>query len=98
MLHGVNVLESILGTDLFIQCVEILPKATNLKGLGLLNQEALNVVLSHINSSPKERLKNKSPIEMMRFLNEELLMKFHQFGIQEIEKDKVTLKPYLLKK
>ena len=148
MLHGVNVLESILGTDLFIQCVEILktdrgsefscadamemkgeirrtrvfycdpmqsgqkgslennhkelryilPKATNLKGLGLLNQEALNVVLSHINSSPKERLKNKSPIEMMRFLNEELLMKFQQFGIQEIEKDKVTLKPYLLKK
>jgi len=34
----------------------------------------------------------------MTFLNEELMMKFKQFGIQEIEKDKVVLKPYLLKK
>lgn len=133
MTQGINLLESILGTTLFIQCVEvtktdrgsefcdadgiegigeirrtkvfycdpmqsgqkgslennhkelryILPKETNLRNLGLVNQEALNIVLSHVNSSPKEKLKHKSPIEMMTFLNEALMMKFKQFGIQE---------------
>ena len=76
----------------------ILPKKTDLRGLGLINQATLNTVLSHVNSAPKEKLKDKTPIEMMTFLNEELMMKFKQFGIQEIEKDKVVLKPYLLKK
>jgi len=148
MLQGINVLETILGTELFLKCVEvlktdrgsefsyadametkgelrrtkvfycdpmqsgqkgslenkhkelryILPKKTDLRGLGLLNQATLNTVLSHVNSAPKEKLKDKTPIEMMTFLNEELMMKFKQFGIQEIEKDKVVLKPYLLKK
>lgn len=76
----------------------ILPKETNLKALGLQGQDDLNLVLSHINSMPKEKLEGKSAFEYMEFLNPKLAEKFKAFGIKEIEKDKVTLKPYLLKK
>ena len=47
---------------------------------------------------PKEKLEGKSAFEYMKFLNPKLAEKFKAFGIKEIEKDKVTLKPYLLKK
>ena len=76
----------------------ILPKQTNLKELGLRDQETLNIVLSHINSFPKESLKGKTPLEMTSFLNNELYYSLKQFGLKDIEKDKVILKPYLLKK
>ncbi len=76
----------------------VLPKVVDLIQLGLIDQTTLNKVLSHVNSYPLESLKGKTPIEMIRFLNPKLLEKFIDFGIQEIEKDKVVLKPYLLKK
>lgn len=75
----------------------ILPKECDLKELGLVDQKAMNIVVSHICSNPVEFLNGKSPIEYLRFMNPELLKKFEEFGIQEIEKDKVVLKPYLLK-
>lgn len=149
MKEGIEILEGIIGKDLFDQCVEvlltdrgsefsnpeamesrndgtqrtrvyycdpmqsgqkgklenkhrelryILPKDTNLHELGLTGQDRLNTVLSHVNSTPVQSLKGKSPIEMMRFLNPDLLKKFNDYGIIEIEKDKIVLKPYLLKK
>lgn len=76
----------------------ICPKETNLKDIGLIDQNNANLMFSHINSFPRESLKGKSPIEMMKFLAPELYEKFEAFGIHEIEKDKVILKPYLLKK
>lgn len=76
----------------------ILPKKTDLKSLGLTSQNALNTVVSHVNSAPKEQLKGKTPLEMMKFLDEDLYNQFIEYGICEIEKDKVILKPYLLKK
>lgn len=76
----------------------ICPKGTNLRDIGLTDQKACNLMFSHINSFPRESLKGKSPIEMMRFLAPELYEKLETFGIHEIEKDKVTLQPYLLKK
>lgn len=76
----------------------ILPKETNLKALGLNCQDDLNLVLSHVNSMSKEKLEGKSAFEYLEFLNLQLAEKFKAFGIQSIEKDKVTLKPYLLKK
>lgn len=76
----------------------ICPKQTDLKALGLIDQADANLMFSHINSFPRESLKGKSPIEMMKFLAPELYEKFEAFGIHEIEKDKVILKPYLLKK
>ena len=76
----------------------ILPKETDLYVLGLNNQDDMNLVTSHINSAPKEKLNGKSPLELMEFLNPRLFKKFLDFGIVRIEPDKVILKPYLLKK
>jgi transposase, IS30 family len=75
----------------------ILPKGTDLKALGLVNQAALNLVLSHVNSASLEMLGGKSPLELTEFLYHDLYEKLLEFGIQKIEKDKVILKPYLLK-
>ena len=75
----------------------ICPKKTNLYHLGLCSQEDANIISSHINSFPKEHLDGKTPFELLRFLNNDLANKFIDFGIKDIEKDKVTLKPYLLK-
>ena len=75
----------------------ILPKETNLYELGLKSQNDLNTVLSHINSSPKEKLDGKTPIELLEFLAPLLAKKFKDFGIIKIDKDDVILKPHLLK-
>lgn len=75
----------------------ILPKENDLKALGLTSQEKLNLVLSHINSAPKEKLNGKSPFELMEFLNPSLAKKFYDFGLYKVDSDKVVLKPYLLK-
>lgn len=75
----------------------ILPKQTNLWSLGLVDQNALNLVLSHVNSAPVESLGGKSPLELTAFLYPDLYEKLLAFGIQKIESDSVILKPYLLK-
>lgn len=75
----------------------ILPKKTNLTNLGLHGQTELNLVLSHINSSPCEMLGNKSPLELTEFMYGDLYEKLQAFGIRQIEKDRIVLKPYLLK-
>ena len=75
----------------------ICPKQTDLRSLGLDSQDKLNLALSHINSSPMESLLGKSPLEMMKFMAPDLFERFESFGIVQIEKDMVTLKPYLLK-
>ena len=76
----------------------ICPKETNLYALGLTGQNAANLISSHINSFPKEKLNGKSPFSLLRFLNPAMAQKLIDFGITEIEPDKVILKPYLLKK
>ena len=75
----------------------ILPKGTDLKELGLTCQYRLNLVLSHVNSSPCELLGNKSPLELTEFMYQDLYEKLLAFGIHPIEKDQIILKPYLLK-
>lgn len=76
----------------------ILPKRTDLKALGLSGQEALNLVLSHVDSSPVESLGGRSPLELTEFMYPDLYEKLHAFGIRTIPRDQVILKPYLLKK
>ena len=76
----------------------ILPKGTDLNALGLTDQDALNLVLSHVNSAPVEKLGGKSPLELTDFLYHDLYEKLCAFGLLQIEKDKIILKPYLLKK
>lgn len=75
----------------------ICPKESDLYKLGLKDQSKLNLVLSHINSSPRKKLNGKSPIELLKFLCPDMAKKLSDFGITEIEKDKVILKPFLLK-
>lgn len=76
----------------------ILPKETNLRALGLTGQVPLNCALSHVNSAPVESLQGKSPIEYTRFMCPELWKKLEEFGLQDIPKDEIILKPYLLKR
>lgn len=76
----------------------ILPKGTDLRALGLVDQDALNLVLSHVDSAPEEKLGGKSPLDLADFIYHDLYEKLEAFGIHKIEKDKVVLRPYLLKK
>lgn len=75
----------------------ILPKETDLHALGLTGQVPLLLALSHVNSGPVESLHGKSPIEYTRFMCPELWKKLAVFGMQEIPKNEIILKPYLLK-
>lgn len=83
--------------NMHVELRYILPKGTDLRELGLVSQEKLNLALSHINSAPKERLNGKSPMEMLRFMAPDIYQIFMKFGLSEIEKDAVLLKPHLLK-
>ena len=76
----------------------ILPKITDLRNLGLVDQSTLNLVLSHVDSAPVEKLGGKSPLDVADFMYHDLYEKLTAFGLQKIEKDTVILKPYLLKK
>jgi len=75
----------------------ICPKGTDLRSLGLVNQDKMNLVLSHLNSVPSQQFAGKSSFEMMQFLCPEVAAKFEQFRISMIPKDSIVLKPYLLK-
>ncbi len=75
----------------------ILPKGTDFRGLGLTGQSALNLALSHVNSAPVEKLGGKSPLELAGFMYHDLYEKLEAFGIHQIEKSNIILKPYLLK-
>ena len=76
----------------------ILPKNTDLRALGLVDQNALNLAVSHVDSAPIEMFGGKSPLDLADFMYHDLYEKLDAFGVHKIEKDKVILKPYLLKK
>lgn len=80
-----------------IQLRYILPKQTDLVSLGLTDQDALNLVLSHLNSAPVEKFGGKSQLEVASFMYHNLYERLISYGIKEIEKDRIVLKPYLLK-
>lgn len=70
----------------------IIPNGKSLKNL---TQEDLNLMFSHINSAPRASLNGKTPYEAFKFLYGNEILK--KLNIQKIEKDMVTLQPYLLK-
>ena len=80
-----------------IQLRYILPKQTDLTSIGLINQNSLNLVISHINSAPVEKFGGRSLLEVASFMYPDLYEKLISYGIKEIEKDRIVLKPYLLK-
>ena len=67
----------------------------NEKNIKRLTQEDLNLMFSHINSTPRKSLNGKTPYEAFEFLYGAEILK--KLNIQKIEKDMVTLQPYLLK-
>lgn len=70
----------------------ILPKKTN---LSFLTQDKLNLMFSHLNSTPRASLGGKTPYEVFQFLYGNDVIK--KLNIQKIEKDDVYLTPSLLK-
>ena len=66
----------------------------NKKSIKHLTQEDINLMFSHINSAPRASLNGSTPYEAFEFLYGNEILK--KFNIQKIEKDMVTLQPYLL--
>ena len=87
---------SVENVHLFIR--EIFPKKTNLYELGLDSQEKANLISSHINSYPKEKLNGKTSFSVLEFYNPDMANKLYNYGLTTILPDQITLKPYLLKK
>ncbi len=67
----------------------------NGKSLKKLTQADLDLMFSHINSVPRKSLNGKTPYETFEFLYGDKILE--KLNIQKIEKDMVTLQPYLLK-
>jgi IS30 family transposase len=72
---------------------KILPKGASLNSL---TQTDIDLVMSHINSYSREKLNDKSPIEMFNFLYGEGLAE--KLGQTKIPPNEILLKPSLLKK
>ena len=79
---------------------DIIPNEIDISNI---TQEDLNLMFSHINSTPRKSLKGKTPYEVFCFVystennprrGKEILDKLN---IKEIKRDEVTLKPYLIK-
>ena len=68
-----------------------------------ITQDDLDLMFSHINSTPRKSLKDKTPYEVFKFMmstfdNPQRGKKIlDSLNIKEIKRDEVTLKPYLLK-
>ena len=60
-----------------------------------LTQENLELMFSHINSVPRASLGGKTPYEVFTYFYGNKVLK--KLNIQKIQKDMVTLQPYLLK-
>lgn len=60
-----------------------------------LTQEKMDLMFSHIKSVPRKSLSGKTPYEAFEFFYGKETLDL--LNIQRIEKDKVTLQPYLLK-
>lgn len=75
----------------------ILPKEVDLEQIGLVDQDALNTVLSHVNSIPIEKFGGKTPLDIAEFMYPDLFEKLIAFGLRKISADSLILKPSLLR-
>ena len=79
---------------------DIIPNEMDISNI---TQDDLNLMFSHINSTPRKSLKGKTPYEVFSFMmstfenpnrGKEIL---DLLNIKKIKRDEVTLKPYLIK-
>ena len=75
----------------------ILPKETDLYSIGFNSQEKANLITSNINSVKKEKLKGKTPFELLTFYYPQIVAELSKAGIHEVDRDKVNLTPSLIK-
>lgn len=68
---------------------------TNELDISNITQNDLDLIFSHINSTPRESLNGKTPYELQEFLYGKELIK--KLNIKQIKRDEVILKPYLIK-
>ena len=79
---------------------DIIPNEIDLSDL---TQDDLDLMFSHINSTPRKIYNGKTPYEIFTFLyskenNLNRGIEILEFlNIKEIKRDEVTLKPYLIK-
>jgi IS30 family transposase len=68
------------------------------KGVSLkqYSQEDINLLMNHINSYVRKKLKNRSPVEVFSFLHNPLVLE--KLGIYQVSADDVMLNQSLLKK
>lgn len=71
----------------------VLPKRTSFDNL---EQADIHLMMSHINSYPREKLGDKSPLDMFRFIYGHKVLEL--LGIFEVPANEILLKPILLKK
>lgn len=76
---------------------EICPKECDLYALGLVSQNQADIISSHINSYPKEKLNGKKSFQLLEFLCPDMAQRLYDYGLTQIHPDHVTLKPYILK-
>ena len=75
---------------------DICPKKTDLRELGLTSQDALNVTMSHINSTPRKRLNGKSALQLAKDNFEDLYERLEAMGIHLLTSDEVNGTPSLI--
>jgi len=73
---------------------DIIPNGISLKSI---TQDKLDLMFSHINSTPREIFAGKTPYEMFEFFYDKDNEIADLLNIQKIKRDEVVLKPYLLK-
>lgn len=73
---------------------DIIPNGISLNSL---TQDKLNLMFSHINSTPREIFAGKTPHEMFEFFYDKDNKIANLLNIQKIKRDEVVLKPRLLK-
>ena len=75
----------------------VCPKERDLGKLGLLSQDDLDLIFSHVNSYRRQYLHGKSPYEIFEFFHsDEDIMK--RLNMKKIDPDQINLTPDLLKK
>lgn len=75
----------------------ICPKEKDLKSLGLLSQEDLDLIFSHINSYGRKALNGRSPYETFEFFHPDSSL-LENLSIKKVAPNDIILKPELLKK
>ncbi len=72
---------------------KIVPKG---RSFDAFNQDDINLMMSHINSYSREKLQDKTPIDVFEFLYGSNILS--KLGIHKIPANEIILKPSLLKK